>query len=248
MRILVLTLLVLAASARARTLPTVSAVPRPLAKAPAERFLNPTEDEVGVPYWLDPRIHNFGNVGTLGGLHAAVAPLFTHLIDRIAYDGVDARKRIHSVINPDHSVVDLCCGVGFSTFPGALGVDASPEMLGMAKLRRRDANFLKGNAETFGGDASFDVATIMFGMHEMPQYARRRVLRNAARIARKQVIVVDIDPVYEPSWSMLSGEPYVLDYLENIDEDVSQCAVTRAWRRARVNVIPEHVVMWRLDL
>jgi len=50
-----------------------------------EGFENP------VPYWDDPRIHNFGNNNWFS---AFVAPLATKLIDLSAYDGVDLRKKI----------------------------------------------------------------------------------------------------------------------------------------------------------
>ena len=53
----------------------------------------------------------------------------------------------------------------------------------------------------------------------MPRAARIKVLANAKRVARKKVIFVDIDPKYEPSEGMLSGEPYVLEYKKNIDSD-----------------------------
>ncbi|KAG8464384.1 hypothetical protein KFE25_003447 [Diacronema lutheri] len=200
------------------------------------------------PYWSDPRIHNLGNAGILGGLHAAVAPLFTHLIDRVAYKGVDARAQIHKTIAPDLRVVDLCCGTAFSATKGATGVDTSAQMLAMARLHRPDAIFVQGNAETWGEDAAFDVATVMYGMHEMPRGARRKVLHNAMRIARKYVLIVDIDPSFCPSAMMLSGEPFIEEYLRNIDEDVQEAAAHRAWRKARIEVVPGHVVMWRLDL
>ena len=65
-------------------------------------------------------------------------------------------------------------------------------------------------------DGSCDIATVMFGFHEMPADARRRVLRNALRIARKKVLIVDIWPGFQPTAMMLSGEPFVLDYLANV--------------------------------
>lgn len=200
------------------------------------------------PYWFDTRIHNLGNAGLLGGFHAAIAPFCTFLIDKLAYKGVDARSQIHKTISPALSVVDLCCGVAFSATKGATGVDTSPQMLAIARLHRPDATFIEGNAETWGEDAAFDVATVMYGMHEMPRDARRRVLHNAMRIARKYVLVVDIDPGFNPSEMMLSGEPYVEDYLQHMDEDVKEAAANRAWRKARIDVVPGHVVMWRLDL
>ena len=105
-------------------------------------------------YWADPRIHNFGNLGWRGLLHALVVPAATHAIDRFAYDGVDARKVIHESEFPaDKDVTDLCCGVGFS--PARNGrvtaVDTSTEMLTIARLRRPDVKrFEKGNAENWG--------------------------------------------------------------------------------------------------
>ena len=105
-------------------------------------------------YWADPRIHNFGNLGWRGLLHALVVPTATHAIDRFAYDGVDARKVIHETHIPaDADVVDLCCGVGFSSATNGrvTGVDTSAEMLSLARLRRPDVrSFEVGNAETWG--------------------------------------------------------------------------------------------------
>ena len=142
----------------------------------------------GSPYWFDERIHRFGNIGLGGRFHALVAPLVTSLIDRLSYNGVDVRARVHASIPFGATVLDLCCGTGFSTPAGATGVDTSPAFLGMANLIHPDRTFLKGNAETYGEPFSKDVVTIMFATHEMPREARRRVLANAARIARHQVL------------------------------------------------------------
>jgi hypothetical protein len=87
----------------------------------------------------------------------------------------------------------------------------------------------------------------MYGMHEMPQAARRRILRNAMRLARESVIVVDIWPGFKPSPMMLSGEPYVLDYLANMDADVDASTLTAEWDVTRIDVVEEHVRMWKLD-
>jgi len=101
-------------------------------------------------YWFDKGIHSLGNIGFYGGLHAALAPLITKLIDIRAYHGVDIRlkvaKELSKYIDSDKArVLDLCCGVGFSTralqkaFPDAesiIGVDTSVEMLSMAKFNK----------------------------------------------------------------------------------------------------------------
>jgi hypothetical protein len=43
-------------------------------------------------YWFNTKIHTLGNTGFTGGLHAALAPLATKMIDVFAYDGVDIRS------------------------------------------------------------------------------------------------------------------------------------------------------------
>ena len=200
-------------------------------------------------YWNDPRIHNFGNCGWRGLLHALVVPIATHAIDRFAYGGIDVRKQIHETLIPDnYDVVDLGCGVGFSPARNGrvTGVDSSEQMLTVARMRRPDVSFERGNSETWGASGCCDMATIMYNMHEMPSKARLRVLLNAQRIARRSVMVVDIWPGFKPTAMMLSGEPYVLDYLENIDAEVKASAGP-GWRVQRVDIVPEHVTMWRLD-
>jgi hypothetical protein len=56
-------------------------------------------------YWFDARIHTLGNVGFLGAVHAACAPITTKLIDVLAYDGIDIRQKVSTT---------LCvCSLGF---------------------------------------------------------------------------------------------------------------------------------------
>ena len=195
-------------------------------------------------YWRDPRIHNFGNVGVRGALHAALAPLSTRIIDHVAYNGSDVRAELlEAHVAPNDAVVDFCCGVGFSTRARATGVDTSDQMLAVARARRSDALFVSGNAETWGDDDAYDVATCFFAMHEMPRGARRRVLRNMLRVART-ALVVDISPQYVPSRLMLSGEPYLIDYQRDMDDDfVGVCAPEAAYIRFE-RVVPGHVTLW----
>ena len=211
----------------------------------------------GQPYYFDERMHSFGNIGPGGRFHAFFAPLATLIIDKLSYDGVDARALVHSQLPQDGSVLDLCCGVGFSTPRGGTGVDTSPAFLDMARLLQPNRTFVRGNAETFGATFSYDVVTVLFATHEMPRAARRRVLANAARVARKSVVVVDIDPEFklaltqDPSRAtqakaFLAGEPYVFDYLRHVDSDITACARSRGWLSSSRALIPGHVRMWTL--
>ena len=169
------------------------------------------------PYYYNNCIHNMGNTGPIGLLHAALAPTFTKIIDKNAYDGRNVRKEVYDSIDST-SIVDLCCGVGYSTKPGVIGVDTSTEMLKFANFYNPGRQYFFGNAENFGKDDQFDVVTCMFAFHEMPNSGHRKIIDNALRISREQVIIVDISTNYKPSKLMLAGEPYILNYLDTIDK------------------------------
>lgn len=191
-----------------------------------------------VPYYYDNRIHNMGNTGSLGNIHAAVSPFITKLIDDKAYNSVNIRKQIYDDLEGD--IVDLCCGTGFSTKPGTLGIDTSLEMLRFAKIYNPGSNYLFGNAETFGKDKEYDIVSCMFAFHEMPNTAHRKIIKNAMRIARKNVVIVDISTEYKPSGMMLLGEPYILNYLDTIDDILKDFNKT--------TLIKNHVDIWKLDI
>lgn len=168
------------------------------------------------PYYYNSCIHNMGNVGPMGVLHAALAPAFTKVIDKKAYNGRNIRKEVYNSIE-SKSIVDLCCGVGYSTKPGMIGIDTSTEMLRFANFYNPGRQYLFGNAEDVGKDNQFDVVTCMFAFHEMPNNGHHKIIDNAIRISTKQVIIVDISTNYKPSKLMLGGEPYILNYMETID-------------------------------
>lgn len=182
------------------------------------------------PYWFDRRIHNMGNAGFPGGVvHALAAPWITRLIDERAYGGRDVRVELlrEHITDSDERVLDLCCGTGTSTW--GVGVDTSPQMIEVARRLHSGGRaggaaqreYHVGNAETWGEEAaSFDVVTLMFALHEMPAEGRAAVVANAQRLARRRVLVVDIAPHYAPSAIMLAGEPYVTDYLANVEGEL----------------------------
>jgi SAM-dependent methyltransferase len=135
-------------------------------------------------YWFNSRIHAFGNTGLFGGLHAAVAPLFTKLIDVVAYDGNPVRDEIsqnlRSLIGkPNARVLDLCCGVGISTralqsaFHDAevvIGIDTSPEMIAMATMQS-SKNLLTHFAKVIDSCMEFGSRAVKERIERFPSYA-----------------------------------------------------------------------------
>jgi len=202
-------------------------------------------------YYYNRRIHNFGNIGLGGHIHSLLAPYATKLIDNKCYNSVNIRQSILSNYNQDFyknherlpKLIDLCCGTGSSTYSGQLGIDTSQQMLSVATLRQTNkisssSQFILGNAENYGTSKEFDTATLMFAFHEMPNYAHHKIIKNAKRITKHDILIVDISPNYSPSKLMLSGEPYLLNYKATIQELLAQ------QQFVYLEYIPNHVGLW----
>lgn len=87
------------------------------------------------------------------------------------------------------------------------------------------AFFMQANAEnTRLQTKSFDLVTIMYAFHEAPQAGRQRMLQEARRLLAPggTLAIVDISHDYVPSDSMLAGEPYILEYQQNIHRQLQR--------------------------
>mmetsp|Transcript_37851 Transcript_37851/g.79262 ORF Transcript_37851/g.79262 Transcript_37851/m.79262 type:complete len:333 (-) Transcript_37851:427-1425(-) len=109
------------------------------------------------------------------------------------------------------------------------------------------ASYRLGNAEnTKLAHASFDLVTIMYGFHEVPQEGRARIINEARRLLREggHLVIVDICPTYDPSPHMLAGEPFVIEFQQNIDSQLASFpGFTLSKRKV---VVPGHVNLWLL--
>ncbi len=195
------------------------------------------------PYYYDHRIHNLGNTGFKGKVHAELACVSTKLIDLINYNGRNVRKEIMEDYK-NEDVLDLCCGVGLSTMANSIGIDTSYEMLKIAlRMNIKDnlnKKFYFGNAETYKPEKIPDIVTCMFSFHEMPLYAHHKIIENAMQIAKKEIIIVDIASNYQPSKLMLTGEPYLINYLDDIDNTLGNFE--------KQNYIDNHIDIWRYKM
>ncbi|ALH23113.1 Methyltransferase domain protein containing [Chrysochromulina ericina virus CeV-01B] len=192
-----------------------------------------------IPYYYNPKIHTLGNIGLGGKIHAFAAPFARRMIDQISYKGVNIREDIMSDYS-DYKVLDLCCGIGDSTPNFGTGIDTSREMISVANYINKDSNFIVANAETYKPNTQFDIVTCMFAFHEMPLSAQYRVIENAIDIAKQEIIIVDIASNYQPKKIMLDGEPYLLKYLDTIDNTLS-CF-------DKINYIDNHVAIWKYKI
>ena len=177
------------------------------------------------PYARDPRVHSLGMFGFKGHAHALLAPIAEKVIDVLAYESESPRAELHELIqsNGNDKVVDLGCGTGGSTPVNGIGVDSSPSMLKVARLRAGNLNktFVLADAESYGDALQFDAAIISFLLHEVPPMGRENILRNALRIAF-EVYIIDIARNYTPSPLMLTGEPYLLGFLDDLSSEIGR--------------------------
>lgn len=204
-------------------------------------------------YPFDPNIHNLGNVGFSGAIHAELAPIFTKLIDIRAYNGRNIRQEIIDKMQnkekngkPNNKILDLCCGVGVST--AQYGIDTSPQMISKAKRHFPNKKFIVENAENIWKSnyldffTNIDIVTCMFAFHEMPEYAHEKIINNSLRLASKEVLIIDISPEYKSSKLMRGGEPYLLNYQKTIEKTMN----TYSFKRS--DYIPNHVTIWSYKL
>ena len=172
-------------------------------------------------YPYNPQIHNLGNNGLSGAAHSLIAPFFTKYLDYTVY-GRNIREEVIESQDKNKSILDIGCGTGFSTSynKNSLGLDASEEMINTAKLIFPDKNFKQHHIEYWKPDKNYDITTIMFMFHEVPNFARKNIVKKIKEFTKEKIIVVDISPYYKPNPMMLSGEPYIDDYLKNIQTEL----------------------------
>ena len=201
-------------------------------------------NKIETPYYYNPNIHNFGNIGMGGYVHARLAPIARRVIDYSRYNGENIREHIlEPYASTNMSQLDLCCGIGDSTMINGVGIDTSNEMLDMATRLYNNKQFYNRNAEFVRfNNRKFSIVTSMFALHEIPHDARNNIIKNAKFNAELEVIIVDISSSYTPSKMMLSGEPYLLEYLSNIDRQM----LTHNF--IKTNYIKNHVDIWRFNI
>ncbi|MBC7227357.1 MAG: class I SAM-dependent methyltransferase [Thermoflexales bacterium] len=117
----------------------------------------------------------------------------------------EARGIIAGLIPEGSAVLDIACGTGQLCFAlrekncRVVGLDLSLRMLEFARNANpfQDVTFVHGDATDLSAfeNHSFDYATILVLMHELPRPQQIRVLKEALHVARKGVIADSVAPL-----------------------------------------------------
>jgi demethylmenaquinone methyltransferase/2-methoxy-6-polyprenyl-1,4-benzoquinol methylase len=125
-----------------------------------------------------------------------IAPVYDPM-NRLMTAGLDRRWRretAQAVVRPGDRVLDVCCGTGDLALAAAraggrvTGLDFSVPMLERARRKSADVDWVEGDALKLPfGDASFDSATVGFGVRNLDDLERglaelRRVLKPSGRV------------------------------------------------------------------
>jgi SAM-dependent methyltransferase len=112
------------------------------------------------------------------------------------------------ITSPVQDILDLGCSVGISTIAlhrfyqtaRTVGLDLSPYMLAVAQHRDENgeiSQWIQAQAEATGlPDASFDLVTLQFVLHELPRTAAIAIFHEALRLLRPggHLAIVDNNP------------------------------------------------------
>ena len=199
-------------------------------------FLLITVSSYKFNWYYNNNVHNFGNIGLGGKFHAFCAHRASRTIDMIAYNNENVRlkslKKLENIIpnNNNIDILDIGCGVGISTenilsvFPSAniIGIDCSVNMLNNCKTNNK-ITYIKDFAhKSKFANSSFDLINSMFLFHEVPREGRIQLLEECSRLLRPggYLNIMDIRLNYKHNYFMLSGEPFLLDYLNYFEQDI----------------------------
>ena len=137
-------------------------------------------------------------------------------------DTSNIRKLIIDSQGPHKKILDIGCGMGYSTSttPGSLGIDVNKRNIKKARDLFPNKNFRRSFINIKNSDEEYDIVTSMFFLHEIPQFIRKKVIRESITIAKERVVIVDIDPDYDAKLSMSKNKPYLTDYFKNCRDDL----------------------------
>lgn len=140
--------------------------------------------------------HNVRWFRRMAPVYDIVEILARHIREKVVID---------SGLSHGARVLDMACGNGAQSVAFAkygfsvVGVDLSPDMLARAKMKVRngyDVTFICRDASSVPyADSHFDLSTVSFGLHDMPEQIGLAVLREMRRVTKPdgKIVIVDYD-------------------------------------------------------
>jgi len=137
-------------------------------------------------------------------------------------DTSNIRKLIIDSQGPHKKILDVGCGLGYSTSntPGSIGIDVNKRNIKKARDIFPDKTFRHSFINIKNSHEEYDIVTSMFFLHEVPQYMRKKIIMESINMAKERVVIVDIDPDYDATLSMSKNKPYLTDYFKNSRDDL----------------------------
>ena len=129
-----------------------------------------------------------------------IAPIYNYAVIPVAHLRVKVANKIKK---PNARILDMACGTGSQSIAFAkrgfsvVGVDLSPDMLRYANQKIQssyDIKFICGDAAKIDyADSTFDVSSVSFALHDMPEEVALMVLKEMIRVTKKdgQIIIAD---------------------------------------------------------
>lgn len=146
-----------------------------------------------------------------------------------------------SGVNSKSKVIDVCTGTGnlaieFGKYANeVIGVDISPDMLEIARSKNSKVKFILMDATKLEFlDKSFDIASIVTALHEMPKEVREKVLNEIKRVTKDKVVIVDYvapkNPLLRSLYIKLISlyeSKYFNEFVnDNIEKLITKCGLT----------------------
>ena len=137
-------------------------------------------------------------------------------------DTTKVRDMIIESQGKNKRILDIGCGLGYSTSDavGCMGIDLNKYNVKKAKKLFPEKKFRHSFINAKYPDEKYDVVTCMFYLDNLPHYLRKKTIESAKSLAGEKVVVVDINPDYEPDIQLLQSRRHIEDYKKNCRNDL----------------------------
>ena len=137
-------------------------------------------------------------------------------------DTTKVRDMIIESQGKNKRILDIGCGLGYSTSDavGCMGIDLNKYNVKKAKKLFPEKKFRHSFINAKYPNEKYDIVTCMFYLNNLPHYLRKKTIESAKSLAGEKVVVVDINPDYEPDIQLLQSRRHIEDYKKNCRNDL----------------------------